>query len=282
MTDADVDGLHIRTLLLTFFFRYMPQVIEKGYLYIAQTPLYKIVKKGKGEYLQDEQALKDYLIENATKGNQLIGSNGKNYVGKSLKELIKTCTDINSITSKYQKIPIGVLETILLCNDAQKIEKRLVEIDPLSNWSIESDDNKIIIHKTFQGIRNHFQYNESIFGNNDLIKLKELFSQVSEIFYPNHAEFAKEKIYYPSGLFNTIESKTRSEVSLQRFKGLGEMNPEQLWETTLNPNTRALLQVKIDEVEAADQMFSILMGDTVAPRRDFIIDNALNAENIDI
>lgn len=281
MTDADVDGLHIRTLLLTFFFRYMLQIIEKGYLYIAQTPLYKIVRKGKSEYLRDERALRNYIIDNAIKNNHLVAANGTNYPGQSLRQLIKICTDINSITSKCQKMPVSILETILMCQDPKKIESRLQESEPNSQWSVESSEEGITINKTFQGIRNRFEYdNELLVG--DLIKLKELLAQINSVFYPGCAIFGKEKIYYPSALFESIQNKAKSEIALQRFKGLGEMNPEQLWETTLNSENRSLLQVKVEDAEAADQMFAMLMGDTVAPRREFIIDNAINADNVDV
>jgi DNA gyrase subunit B len=298
MTDADVDGSHIRTLLLTFFFRQMPQIIEGGYLYIAQPPLYK-VNRGKSEqYLKDERALEDYLIEHGLEDSVLRLANGEERAGADLKKLIENARNVRNLLhglhSRYNRKVIeqaaiaGVL-TPRVTGDQQAaaaaadyIARRL---DVLSDetergWTGWFDSEGFHFERTVRGVKEAALIDQALLNSADARRLDEYAPLLQEVYAkPSTLRRKGEEtpIYGPVGLFEAVTAVGRKGISMQRYKGLGEMNPEQLWETTLNSDVRSLLQVKVREVDEADDIFGRLMGDLVEPRRDFIQENALQA-----
>ncbi|KYH12934.1 DNA topoisomerase (ATP-hydrolyzing) subunit B [Neorickettsia sp. 179522] len=284
MTDADVDGLHIRTLLLTFFFRYARPIVERGYLYIAQTPLYKVMRKGTDVYLRDDMALEEYLLERIVKGKELIGANGDVYTGQALKRIVQQCLVLSRILEKFDyRIPLEILEVVFLCGegaDPQLLAER-VALASFGTWTVVREDGALFFERTFQGLRNRYEYSP-LFVPEDLEKMAKIREAISGIFYPGFARFNNKDYYSILTFVKDADSAARAGMVLQRFKGLGEMNPEQLWSTTLDPSNRTIFKVTIEEAAVADQMCSMLMGDAVGPRRDFIVNNALNASNIDV
>jgi DNA gyrase subunit B len=297
MTDADVDGSHIRTLLLTFFYRQMPELIQNGYLYIAQPPLYK-VKKGQSEkYLKNEEALQDYIINNAINGNKLALANGKEIVDDEFFTLANNAFKFNElIISLSTGLPSRVLEIAILEGlfaeerDAELLSKIATKLNQnidnihATDWNIEENaERDIIISKTSRGVKENFIIKQQLQTANEAQRLKTLAEKFRHLFAEKVEFIDKErtrKISTVSDLTEEIMSNGRKGLSVQRFKGLGEMNPDQLWETTLDPDTRTLLQVKIEHPDSAEETFSTLMGDVVEPRREFIQQNALNA-NLD-
>ena len=304
MTDADVDGAHIRTLLLTFFYRQMPEILEHGYLYIAQPPLYK-VKRGQSEqYLKDERALEDYLLSTGSAEAVLETSQGTSHAGAELLQIAAQTRDIvhviEAINPRYnrtiveQAAIVGALEPDAMPNPAkasalaQRIAKRMDRIsdDVERGWQGEADDTGgLRFWRTVRGVEETHTLDASLIGSADARKLRQLSTRLPELYAGIATQTRKDittPIYGPFSLFKTITDAGRKGVSLQRYKGLGEMNPEQLWETTLDPNVRTLLQVQVRESDVADETFSQLMGDLVEPRRDFIQDNALSVSNLDV
>ncbi|MDN5247912.1 MAG: DNA topoisomerase (ATP-hydrolyzing) subunit B [Wolbachia endosymbiont of Tyrophagus putrescentiae] len=288
MTDADVDGSHIRTLLLTFFFRHMREIIEKGYLYIAQPPLYKVTKNAKDTYIKDDASFNDYIINSAIK--KLVLSNAD----MDLRFVLNRCFDISNISKNYNReIPQDLLESLLILNkkdvlsSPDAISEHLKLMYSEYTWEVEvkQEEGEIHISKLFQGLADKYAFSLAMLENKDIKNILGLLDDVIHLF--NGDEFfqtqdVKIKITSPNALTKTVMDYGKKGLTLQRFKGLGEMNADQLWETTLNPETRTLLKVKIEDCEAADAMFSVLMGDTVEPRRDFINSNALNVHDVDI
>lgn len=302
MADADVDGSHIRTLLLTFFYRHMPKLIEHGFLYIAQPPLYKI-KKGSSElYLKNEQAWQSYIVDNAI-NNAILKSSAGDRSGTDLLDFIGKLGKFSSLITSFSRfVPIEVAENLALAGafdkawigDKTKAKTLLKEIEKIfatiSNedfsWSAaisESDDIEVI--KESRGVKTVYLVKKSYFDLPEAQAIGQLKEQIAPDFV-KAVKFIKsddEKIAKkPVELMNMIIEAGKKGVSIQRFKGLGEMNAEQLWETTLDPANRTLLQVRVDEAEEADQTFSILMGNVVEPRRDFIVENALKVVNLDV
>jgi DNA gyrase subunit B len=298
MTDADVDGSHIRTLLLTFFFRQMPELIERGHLYIAQPPLYK-VNRGKSEqYLKDERALEDYLIGAGLEEAVLKPANGAERAGGDLKKIVEEARTIrnllNGLHSRYNRKVIeqaaiaGVL-TPKVTGDpksanaaAEYIARRLDALaeETERGWSGRFDDAGFHFERTVRGVREVAVIDQALLGSADARKLDEYAASLQEIYAKPGTLRRKDEtitIHGPVGLFEAVTGAGRKGVTLQRYKGLGEMNPEQLWETTLDSNARSLLQVKVKEGDDADDIFSKLMGELVEPRRDFIQENALAA-----
>lgn len=303
MTDADVDGAHIRTLLLTFFFRQMPLLIEAGNLYIAQPPLYK-VNRGKSEqYLKDEQALEEYLIDTGLDDCVLKLSTGEERAGQDLLALVKDARAIRNtlhgLHSRYNRSVVeqaaiaGVLNPAIT-NDlatanaaADYIARRLDALaDEVERGWIGTfvEGDGFTFERTVRGVRDVSVIDAALLGSADARKLDEYAVGLQET-YPRpgllRRKDAETAIHGPVSLFEAVTDAGRKGISLQRYKGLGEMNPEQLWETTLDTNARSLLQVKIKEVDEADDIFTKLMGDVVEPRRDFIQDNAL-AASVDV
>jgi DNA gyrase subunit B len=302
MTDADVDGSHIRTLLLTFFYRHMREVVDGGFLYIAQPPLYK-VKRGSSElYLKNEEALQDYLIASTINEASFISNEGKEFSGESLKELIgKVVKFLNALdhTSKKFYKPIGeclaihgLLNLEIFSNN--KKDQILKAIDVLNDselnpdktdWKIEVGEHEIEFFRFVRGLKEsklltvgHIESLE--FAN--LIKrakeLDELFKATGKLIIKSQ----ETKVTLPTLLLLQFVESGKKGIMVQRFKGLGEMNSEQLWETTLDPARRTLLQVRVGEVDNAEEIISTLMGSVVEPRREFIQTNALNVANLDV
>jgi DNA gyrase subunit B len=301
MTDADVDGSHIRTLLLTFFFRQMEELIKRGHIYIAQPPLYK-VNRGKSEqYLKDEHALEDYLIATGLEDSVLKLGSGEERAGEDLRKLVEDARAIrnilNGLHSRYSRKVIeqaaiaGVL-TPTVTNDlktggaaADYIAKRLdaLEDETERGWAGTFDEDGFHFERTVRGVKDVATIDSALLGSADARKLDE-YAAALQAAYPRPTPPAvlrrKDEmtpIHGPVSLFEALTNAGRKGVSMQRYKGLGEMNPEQLWETTLDVNARSLLQVRIKEVDEANVLFDQLMGDLVEPRRQFIQDNALSA-----
>jgi DNA gyrase subunit B len=299
MTDADVDGAHIRTLLLTFFFRQMPQLIEAGHLYIAQPPLYKVSRGKSEQYLKDERALEDYLIDAGLDDTVLKLADGTERAGRDLRALVDDARTIRSVLnglhSRYNRGVVeqaaiaGVLRPSITSDlatanqAADYIAKRLDALaDEVERGWIGHyvEGEGFAFERTVRGVKEHAVIDGALLGSADARKLDEYAAILQET-YPRTGTLRRKDsetpIHGPVSLFEAVTDVGRKGISMQRYKGLGEMNPEQLWETTLDTNVRSLLQVKVKEVDEADDIFTKLMGDVVEPRREFIQDNALSA-----
>ena len=303
MTDADVDGAHIRTLLLTFFFRQMPALIERGYLYIAQPPLYK-VKRGQSEqYLKDERAREEYLIENGIDNAALRLANGEVRAGADLRALIDEARQarqtLSLLHSRYERAVVeqaaiaGALNTRAVAGEdaerlAAEVARRLdaVAEETERGWSGAVANGGFVFTREVRGVRQAATLDAGLLASAEARRLDELSATLSEA-YGRPATFAKRAdesfVSGPTSLVDIVMAAGQKGISqMQRYKGLGEMNPEQLWETTLDRNVRSLLQVKVKEGDEADDIFVKLMGDIVEPRREFIQDNALSVVNLDV
>ncbi len=307
MTDADVDGSHIRTLLLTFFYRQLPEIVEKGYIYIAQPPLYK-VKKGKQEhYVKDDAQLNEYLIQLALDKAQLFTDPSAPPIqGQGLEKLAKLFTDVdginNRLSRRYDAVfleQFAYMDVISdeLKQDQQKLaawfadmEKRLVGCDSKAEYTIELDykaggDFSVVVNKRLHAITKTFVLPSTFFNGKDYYKIAQYAKDTAGMFNEDSFMQMGERQQPVSNFkqaFEWMMKEIKKGQHIQRYKGLGEMNPEQLWETTLDSNNRRLLQVRIEDVIAADEIFTTLMGDVVEPRRDFIVKNALDVTNLDV
>ncbi|QWB86943.1 DNA gyrase subunit B [Rickettsia parkeri] len=302
MTDADVDGSHIRTLLLTFFYRHMPELINKGYLYIAQPPLYK-VKKGAAEfYLKNEQALQDYLIKSTINDATLILDDKERLVGDNLEELINKVVKFNGLLDHASKKFNRSITEILAINDLLnnkifepesdlRLKKALDVLNSLedspdkTNWEVLKYENKIEFFCFSRGLKESKILLKEQLESFEFVQISKLALTIFDIFSKQLKLIVKSQefdILTPSQLLNTIIECGKRGINIQRFKGLGEMNSDQLWETTLDPTKRTLLQVRVAEIDEAEGIFSTLMGDVVEPRRLFIQANALNVVNLDV
>ncbi|MCL4066206.1 DNA topoisomerase (ATP-hydrolyzing) subunit B [Pseudomonas sp. GX19020] len=301
MTDADVDGAHIRTLLLTFFFRQMPELIEGGYLYIAQPPLYKVAR-GKSEvYLKDQAALDDYLVEQGLEGAVLRLATGEEIAGADLARVLEGARQFRRILDAFPShYPRPILEQAALAGAfeagaadrdlqsvADQVARRLdlVALEYERGWSGRiTQDQGIRLSRILRGVEELRTLDGAVLRSGEARRLAQSAGTHRDV-YRNPARLVRkdreQMIYGPGDLLKAILAEGEKGLSLQRYKGLGEMNPEQLWETTLDPEARTLLQVKIDDVAEADDIFTKLMGDVVEPRRDFIQQNALTVENLD-
>lgn len=303
MTDADVDGAHIRTLLLTFFFRQMPTLIDGGFLYIAQPPLYKVTRGKSEQYLKDERALEDYLIDTGLDDCVFRTANGDERSGRDLRALVEDARTIrntlNNLHSRYNRAVVeqaaiaGVLNPritadLATANEAAAYIAR--RMDALADevergWAGEFREGEgFFFERTIRGVKEVAFIDDALLGSADARKLDEYAAALQDA-YPKPGALrrkdAEVAIFGPVGLFEAVTDSGRKGVALQRYKGLGEMNPDQLWETTLDIDARSLLQVKVKEVDEADDIFTKLMGDVVEPRREFIQDNSLSA-NVDV
>jgi DNA gyrase subunit B len=301
MTDADVDGSHIRTLLLTFFFRQMPELIERGYIYIAQPPLYKAAKGKTEVYLKDERAYEDYLIDGGLEGSVLRAAIGDR-AGPDLRSLIDEArlvrSVLNGLHSRYDRaaveqaavvgallpeVPDSAEGTAMAAKIAGRLDMLADEFE--KGWSGDVRDGGYILKRTVRGVTQVAILDSQLLHSADARKLNERAESMNDA-YSKPAIFNRRGkdsvIYGPTSLFTAVKLSGSDGVRLQRYKGLGEMNPEQLWETTLDRNARSLLQVKIKEMDEADDIFVKLMGDVVEPRRAFIQENALNVANLDV
>ncbi len=297
MTDADVDGSHIRTLLLTFFYRQMGQVIERGHLYIAQPPLYKVMRGKSEQYLKDEIALENYLITAGLEDAVLKLATGEERAGKDLETLVHEARVIRNVLhglhSRYNRQVVeqaaiaGVLSPAIF-EDQQKADEAAQYIARRLNALAEETErgwegsfaDGFRFERTVRGVKEVAIIDQALLGSADARKLDEYAVSLQAI-YPKQGLLRRKDeelvVHGPVALFEAVTATGRKGLSLQRYKGLGEMNPGQLWETTLDTNARSLLQVKVKEGEEADNIFAELMGDLVEPRRDFIQNNALSA-----
>ncbi|MDJ1304622.1 MAG: DNA topoisomerase (ATP-hydrolyzing) subunit B [Candidatus Midichloria sp.] len=302
MADADVDGAHIRTLLLTFFYRYMPELIERGYLYIAQPPLYKVKKGQTSLYLKDEEALQQYLVKIALE-NATIEANNKTYSGSALKEILNNALKfVELLNSNTKGIPSYILEATALAADeffnsqqeiisnpdkfAEAIRNKinLSELTAEPIWEYTLLEEQIKLVRTYRGVSEEFVLNNDYILSSHFKKLSALAFKLKVIVEGGAALHIGNSITRCFTILKIVEimlSSAKKGLYIQRFKGLGEMNPDQLWETTLDPVNRTLLQVRVEDATEADSVFSTLMGDIVESRREFIQKNALNVANLD-
>ncbi len=308
MTDADVDGSHIRTLLLTFFFRQMPEVVERGYLYIAQPPLYRVARKKKQDYLKDDEALQDYLLGLAGEGARLEnGSNGEAKVieGAGLRELLETVLTYRKLLERVGKrrdkriVDAFLRATDLdgeMLSEAAAVGKAIVQAEGFlerrypdaravvsQSHDAEHDRKQITVLTRIAGVERTTVLSWEFLGSPEFKELRNLvnsFRAIGEGPFLVHQGGTIEVASLDAAVDSILEGSKKG-LSVQRYKGLGEMNPDQLWETTMDPECRTLLQVRVEDMVQADEIFSILMGDQVEPRRDFIEKNALDVSNLD-
>ena len=304
MTDADVDGSHIRTLILTFFFRHMRPLIEAGYLYIAQPPLYR-AKKGSSEvYLKDDLALNEYLIQSGLKDTKLITGEGSEIAGpdlaKATKDSIVASRNIEVLDNLMgakgvmeQAAIAGILNSEYIFNKdaAEYLAKRMdsVSKDFERGWIGEINETGIIISRVLRGVKEEAEISSDIINRPEAKILDKIAAELQELYGKgtNTVTFVNssgdaEVISGPTALRDTVFKIGKKGAQVSRYKGLGEMNPEQLWETTLDPEARVLLQVQVEQEEDAQEAFSSLMGEAVEERRAFIQENSLKVANLDI
>jgi DNA gyrase subunit B len=303
MTDADVDGSHIRTLLLTFFYRQMHELISRGHIYIAQPPLYK-VKRGKGgeRYIKNDQALEDYLVDLAATDMRLTLSNGEVTTGQDLRRILHIARNVKqNLAPIIDRLGTGfqhVVEQTAACNGfhpdhrdeqtAAAVAKRLDAISPPfeRGWRGVIENDGFVFTRMSRGVETQLHLAPDYLNGNDGQRLVKAYDVFTEFFDGQGMleieEDKKVPVYGPYDLFMKIIESGKKGLTIQRYKGLGEMNAEQLWETTLDPETRSLLQVKIDKEDVASEIFSTLMGDVVEPRREFIQEHALEVSNLDV
>ena len=310
MTDADVDGQHIRTLLLTFFYRQMPELVERGYLYIAQPPLYK-VKKGKSErYLKDEPALAAHLLDTGSRGWHIIRDGAEQLGADDIRSIAQQANRVSDRLDRLsrrrdRRVLSALLEATSL--DASRLRFReavqsaVLEIEawlgriypdvlPLAYDIAENEETggfRLSIQTFVAGVPRETLIDETFLGAPEFAELRSLYNRVMDVASPPYdlRKGADDEIITMDTveeLLAHVRAMGSKGLGIQRYKGLGEMNPEQLWETTMDPEARTLLQVRVDDSIAADTMFSVLMGDEVEPRRQFIQNNALNVVNLDI
>ena len=301
MTDADVDGAHIRTLLLTFFFRQMPELIERGHLFIAQPPLYK-VSRGKSEvYLKDQAAMDDYLTEQGCEGAILRQGNGEEISGSDLRRVVDEASRLKRVLDAFPThYPRHILEQAAIAGAfvsgavdsdlqgvADKVAKRLdlIALEWERGWQGRiTQDKGIRLARILRGVEEVRTLDGPMLRSGEARKSGSFTQHLQDVYNTPATLIRKDRvqnIYGPLDLLAAILEEGERGVQLSRYKGLGEMNPEQLWETTLDPDARTLLQVKVEDVAEADDLFTKLMGDVVEPRREFIQQNALNVENLD-
>ncbi len=301
MTDADVDGAHIRTLLLTFFFRQMPELIEGGYLYIAQPPLYKVAR-GKSEvYLKDVPSLEDYLIQQGVDGAVLRLASGEEIAGQDLARVVEAARQIRRVLDAFPThYPRPILEQAAIAGafdpgaadadlqgvaDAVATRLDLVALEYEKGWKGRiTQDHGIRLARVLRGVEEVRTLDGAVLRSGEGRRLAQVSEDTRE-HYRKPAHLARKErdqiIHGPLDLLDAVLAEGEKGLTLQRYKGLGEMNPNQLWETTLDPEARTLLQVKVEDLAEADDIFTKLMGDVVEPRREFIQQNALSVENLD-
>ena len=308
MTDADVDGAHIRTLLLTFFFRQMPELIERGHLYIAQPPLYKVMRGKSALYLKDERAFEEYLIDQGLDEARLEQTNGEVRTGSDLRAAIADAlsvrTLIHGLHSRYNRSVVeqaaiaGALNPAVLADStravaaAEDVARRLDMIaeETERGWTGRINPSAdgtggFVFERVVRGVKEAAVLDAGLIGSADARALDRLSPRLTEVYAQPPRLIRKEAgetISGPLQLLEFVFATGRKGVTMQRYKGLGEMNAEQLWETTLDPNVRSLLQVKVNDATDADSLFARLMGDEVEPRREFIQENALSVANLDV
>jgi DNA gyrase subunit B len=302
MTDADVDGAHIRTLLLTFFYRQMPELVEKGHVYIAQPPLYKVARGKSSTYLKDQRALEDYLIDTGLEDTTLVTVDGERG-GQDLREVVKDARIvmnlIDQLHSRYnrgiveQAAIMGLLNPDLLATEekgeaaAQLLAARLDQMaeETETGWEGRIGNEGYVVRRQVRGVMEAHTLDRALISSLDARRINERHAALAEV-YAQPAKLKRKSetlpVHGPRSLLEAIYEAGRKGLTLQRYKGLGEMNPDQLWETTLDRDARTLLQVRIGDLAETDEIFSKLMGDVVEPRREFIQENALSVQNLDV
>jgi len=290
MTDADVDGAHIRTLLLTFFYRQMPELIERGYIYIAQPPLYKAAKGKSSRYLKDDSEMDAFLIDEGVDGAELDLPSGERRTGQDLLALVQLCRqakgNIDRLAARAPSFAIEQSALAGLLGETPDIAAAAARLDLYAEegdgpWIGERADTAYVFKRIRRGVTETVVLDDSLLHAADARRLAERAGALAEIFSGRAVFRRKDKsttVRGPMDLIAAVMDAGRKGLSIQRYKGLGEMNPEQLWETTLDVEARTLLQVRVNHADDADEMFSRLMGDLVEPRREFIQENALDAE----
>ena len=297
MTDADVDGSHIQILLMTFFYRHMPQAIERGYVYIAKPPLYGVTRGKQQIYLQSEREMSDYLTEQLSADGMINTANGEQIAGADLKRILGLIANMKTVLQPLSPIiPLRFVEALALnkalttdnSSSLEDVEKFLDagELEFERGWKVSSGEDGIEIKRILRSVTEKYLLPheklessevrawERMQGRDELISM---FAKPVEL----HVKSKSQKILGALKLLNTAFDYAKQGMKIQRYKGLGEMNAEQLWETTMDPNNRNVFQIKVSDAAQADEVVSMLMGDVVEPRRDFIVDNALSA-NVDI
>jgi DNA gyrase subunit B len=294
MTDADVDGAHIRTLLLTFFYRQMPEIIERGYLYIAQPPLYKVTRGRSERYVKDDAELEAYLIGEGTSGETLILGDGTQIGSEDLRDRVRQAANFRaSLKRLAQRAPADLIEHAARAGartanapdeTAAATAARLNRLaeEGEDTWEGQFEDGGLVLKRTVRGVEELAVLPPALLASQDSVRLAERAAGLAEI-YTDPAILRQEKggdvpVNGPASLLDAVLNSGRKGLKVQRYKGLGEMNADQLWETTLDSNARTLLQVRVDHADEADDMFTKLMGDVVEPRREFIEEFALEAE----
>ncbi len=303
MTDADVDGAHIRTLLLTFFYRQMPELVEKGHVYIAQPPLYKVAKGKSETYLKDQRALEDYLIDSGLEGAVLTLGSGETRTAQDLRDVVEQARSIHKLIeelhSRYGRAVVeqaaigGAFAPQLLLSAeaangvAEAVSRQLDAISEETErgWSGRFGNDGYTFKREVRGVTEVQILDRQLLGSLEARRLNERHAYLGGVYGAPALLKRKEgslMISGPRSLLEAMFEIGRKGLGLQRYKGLGEMNPEQLWETTLDREARTLLQVKVGDLNEADEIFSKLMGDVVEPRREFIQANALSVSNLDV
>ena len=305
MTDADVDGAHIRTLLLTFFYRQMGALIDAGNLYVAQPPLYKVARGRSEVYLKDDAALDGYLIDNGLEDALLTDGDGVTRSGEDLKDLVESARTIFKLMEIIPlRYPRNLVESLALIGGFDEnitaSSKKATEMankvcgilnsqarsEDEAGWAGSSDEEggyKFV--QIVRGVEDHHHLDETLVQSGEARALSKNMAKIAKL-YENPARLNRKDeeviINSPSELFEAILTFGKKRLTIQRYKGLGEMNPDQLWETTLDPEARTLLQVKVAQADTADEIFTKLMGDVVEARREFIQENALKVSNLDV
>ncbi len=304
MTDADVDGAHIRTLLLTLFYRQMPELINKGYIYVAQPPLFK-TKRGQSEvYHKNQESLDQFLFGLALEESAVLELYDSTKIfAKDLKNLVGKCSKVHKIISEIDlKAKINIIEAMMVVGafnssifqDSEENRAVLNNLSVKLNtyeeefsklWKVEIQNNKLVISKGDRGVHEEYIFDEKSLNSSQCQTLHSMYDSFKGYFVnPAHLLIKEDShtVHGPLSLIKVLSENAKKGLYVQRYKGLGEMNPEQLWETTLDPNARTLVQITVENAEQADEIFTTLMGDVVEPRKEFIQQNALNVNNLDI
>ena len=303
MTDADVDGSHIRTLLLTFFFRQMPELIERGHLYIAQPPLFRAKRGTEERYLKDERALELFLLDRALENASLTLEGGATLAGEALRIAVDRARSQRALMQRMTAAaPVAVLEQAAIAGALSRelmadmakagevaglVARRLdAESRPADRgWTGVAEGGRLIFARTLRGVTERYVLDEALLNSTEARRLDEQAAELAATWARPALWKAGETacpVSGPVALTEAVIEQGRKGLTIQRFKGLGEMNPEQLWATTLDPANRSLLQVRIGAAEEAGEIFATLMGDVVEPRREFIVENALKVANLDV
>jgi len=304
MTDADVDGAHIRTLLLTFFYRQMPEIIERGHLYIAQPPLYKVTRDRSERYLKDERGLYDFLIAEGLKDAVFVTYSGDQRAGADLATLAAQAREVQNVLDRLpqhysrevveQAAIAGALDAEKISDEAQCAEVIAQMAERLDRLAVETEkgwqgrpdgEGGLVFEREVRGVKEICRLDAGLIDSSEARRLTRFEAALADTYADQGTLTIKGKdhsIFSPGQLLTAVLDAGNKGIKLQRYKGLGEMNADQLWETTLDAEARSLLQVKVEHMDEADEMFSRLMGDVVEPRREFIQDNALNVVNLDV